>query len=167
MKTEQLPVDFPAVQAAIYGVALSLDAFLVNGILYGVLQQSLFPGFLRKTADDLMQELAALQDEARQSPGADQPGVAEVLAALQARCQEVVDLVTGLRSFKSLSPEQLAATLSRIPRLREACMQLIEDLERRLQTPHPFHQSRPADAKAAVDDFLMNLERVFAAESGR
>jgi hypothetical protein len=48
MHTKQLTVDFPEVQEAIYGVALSLDAFLVNGIQYGVLQQAVFPGFLQR-----------------------------------------------------------------------------------------------------------------------
>jgi hypothetical protein len=38
MSAEQPQAGAPEAQAAIYGVALSLDAFPVNGIPYGVLQ---------------------------------------------------------------------------------------------------------------------------------
>jgi hypothetical protein len=50
MNTNQPQDDFPEVQKAIYGVALSLDSFLINGILYGVIQRDFLPGFLEKTA---------------------------------------------------------------------------------------------------------------------
>lgn len=144
MTAKQMPVDFPEVQAAIYGVALSLDAFLLNGISYGVLQQAVFPGFLEKTAGNLTRDLGRLEEQAANVPGADQCGIAELLAALKSRCQELIELVTGLRSFKALSLEQVRATVARIPLVRDVCVQRIQELEVRLGTPRPIYQSHPA-----------------------
>lgn len=54
MHVKQLQVDIPDIQAAIYSVALSLDAFLMNGIQYGVLQEDIFLGMLQKTSNNLL-----------------------------------------------------------------------------------------------------------------
>lgn len=162
MTTKQPPTDFPEVQAAIYGVALSLDAFLLNGIPYGVLQRDVFPGFLEKTAGNLMRDLARLEGQARDAPGTHQPRVAESLQSLQARCQELVDLVSGLEAFRTASPEEVRFTVSRIPLLREECVRLIQELEGLLQTPRPFYQSRPSHSIEAMIDFLARLEDLFA-----
>jgi hypothetical protein len=164
MSTKQLPVDFPEVQAAIYGVALSLDAFLLNGLPYGVLQRAVFPGFLQKTASNLMRDLASLEDQARRAPVTSPAEISEVLTSLRAKCQQLVDLVTGLSSFRALSLEHVRSTIYTIPILRESCVQLIQELEKCFRTPKPFYQSRPAHSTATVNDFLANLERVFAEE---
>src|SRR5436190_18607539 len=131
MSAMQLPVDFPEVQAVICRVALSLDSFLVNGIPYGVIQREFFNGFLQKTASNLLGELASLEQQSSQAPVSSQPRLNEALAALRANCQELIDLLTGLSSFRSLPIEQLRAAVAKIPPLREACVQRIQELEQR------------------------------------
>jgi hypothetical protein len=96
MTTNQIPEDFPAVQAAIYGVALSLDSFLLNGIPYGVLQRAVIPGFLEKTADNLLRDLNSLEELAAVAPKINQAEVRQVLGVLRETCQQMISLVTGL-----------------------------------------------------------------------
>lgn len=141
---KQLPDDFPEVQGAIYGVALSLDAFLLNGIPYGVLQQAIGADFLQKTASNLLRELESLENQAPHAPVSNQPKVREVLATLQAKCQQLIDLAKELGSFRTLPLQQVRATVSRIPLLREECVQQLQELEACFRTPKPFYQSRPA-----------------------
>ncbi|MCI0460961.1 MAG: hypothetical protein L0Z62_28780 [Gemmataceae bacterium] len=164
MTTDQPQIDFPVAQAAIYGVALSLDAFLLNGIPYGVLQRSGFSGVLEKTAGNLLRDLASLEVHAPHAPAADQPKVREALGALRAKCQQLIDLVTELRSFRDLPPQELCSTVGRVPLLRAECVRLIQELEGYFQTPKPFYQSRPAHSTATVNDFLANLDRMFTEE---
>src|SRR5947209_1590266 len=129
MTTKQLPVALPGIQEAIYQVALSLDSLLVNGIPYGVLQGSVFPGFLQERASNLRSDLASLEERARQAPAAAQPRVAELLVLLGQKCQQLVDLVTGLTPFRTSALEQVRANVSWIPVLRGECVQLIQELE--------------------------------------
>ncbi|MBV9125360.1 MAG: hypothetical protein JO112_18550 [Planctomycetes bacterium] len=164
MNPNQPQDDFPEVQAAIYRVALSLDSFLLNGIPYGVFQDTLFPGFLKKVADNLLTPLASLEHHARHAPVANQPKIRQVLALLREKCQQLIDLVTGLRAFRKLPLPQVRATVSRIALLREECAQLLQELEAYFQTPKPFYQSRPSYSTALVNNFLANLERVFEKE---
>jgi hypothetical protein len=164
MTTRQLPEDFPAVQAAIYGVALSLDSLLLNGIPYGVLHGAVIPGFLEKTADILLGDLKSLEEHVPDSPVSCQPKVREILAALRAKCHQLIDLLTGLISFRTLPLQQVQATVSGIPLLRGECVRLIQELEGLFQTPKPFYQSRPSHSTANVSGFLANLERMFEEE---
>jgi hypothetical protein len=164
MNTNQHQDDFPEVQGAIYRVALSLDSFLLNGIPYGVLQEAVFPGFLEKVAGNLLMPLASLEQHAPEAPGPSQTQVREVLAALRAKCQELIDLVTGLRSFRTLPLQQVRATISQVPLLRGKCAQLLQELEVCFKTPKPFYQFRPSHSTATVNDFLANLERMFEEE---
>jgi hypothetical protein len=164
MNTKQSSDDFPGVQAAIYGMAISLDAFLLNGIQFGVLQRAGGNGFLQKTASNLLRDLASLEEHGRQAPATSQPRVDEVLAALRATCQQVIDLVTGLSSFRTFPLQQLRATVSQITLLRGECVQRIQELEACFQTSRPFYQSRPGHSTAAVNDFLANLQQLFAEE---
>jgi hypothetical protein len=164
MNAMQHQTDFPEVQEAIYRVALSLDAFLLNGIPYGVIQRDVFNGFLQTTAGNLLTELARLEEEAPHAAVASQSKVGELVASLRTRCQQLIDLMTGLSSFRTQSLEQLRSTVSQIPLLREQCVQLIQELEGWLRTPQPFYQSRPAHSAATVNDFLSNLECAFAEE---
>lgn len=164
MTTNQLQEDFPTIQGAIYGVALSLDSFLLNGIPIGVLHRDVFQGFLEKTASNLLRDLASLEEEARHTPTAEQAQVTEILTKLRAKCQQLIDLVAELTSFRTLPLEQLHAAVSQIPRLRDACVQQIQELEACFRTPKPFYQSRPADSTASVNGFLANLANVFTQE---
>jgi hypothetical protein len=164
MTTKQVPRDFPEVQGAIYEVALSLDAFLMNGIQYGVLQRALFPEFLQKTAANLLRDLASLEEQAPHASGASQDKIAELLASLRARCQQLVDLVAGLSSFRTLSLDQVRSTVSQVSLLRGECVQRIQELETCWGIPQPFYQSRPSRSTVAVNDFLANLERAFTEE---
>lgn len=163
MSTSQIQAD-PEVQAAIFRVALSLDSFLLNGIQYGVVQRVTANGFLQKTAGSLLSDLASLEEQAAHAPATEQPRVTEILAALRARCQRVIDLVRGLTSFRTLSLQQLHATVSQIPLLRGECVQLIQELEACFRTTKLFYQSRPSHSTAAINDFLANLQRFFADE---
>jgi hypothetical protein len=162
MTAKQLSADFPPVQTGIYGVALALDALLMNGIQYGVLQQAVFPGFLQKTAGNLTRDLANLEAQLPHGAVAGGPRAAELLGALKARCQQLMDMVTGLTSFNALSLEEVRSIVSRIPPVRLECVQLIQELEACLGTPKPFYPSRPSHSTAAVKNFLAGLERVFA-----
>jgi len=164
MTAKQLPVDFPEVQRAIYGVALSLDSLLVNGIPYGVFLRAMAPSFLEMRASNLMRDLASLEEQVPHVPDTSQPRVAELLASLRARCQQIVDLVSGLTSFRTIPLEQVRSTVRQIPPLRGECVRLIQELEACLHTPRPFYQSRPGDSTADVNAFLANLERAFAEE---
>jgi hypothetical protein len=164
MNPNQHPDEFPEVQAAIYRVALSLDSFLLNGIPYGVIRRDAFNGFLEQRASTLLAELASLEEHAPEAPVASQPKVREVLAALRAKCQQLIDLATGLGSFKTLPLQQLRATVAPIPLLRGECVQLLQELEACFRTPKPFYPSRPSHSAATVDDFLANLERLFEEE---
>ena len=164
MNTNRSQDDFPEVQAAIYRVALSLDSFLLNGIPYGVLQEAFFPGFLEKVADNLLTPLSSLEQQAPHAPASSQSKVREVLAALRTRCRQMIDLVTGLRPFETLSLQQVRATVSQIPPLRGECAQLLQELEVCFQTPKPLYQSRPSHSNTTMNDFLANLERMFQEE---
>ncbi len=164
MNTTRIQEHFPAVQGAIYGVALSLDAFLLNGLPYGVLHEAVFPGFLEKVADNLMRDLASLEQHSPHAPDASQPKIRQVLAALRATCQQLIDLVTGLCSFRTLPIQEVRATLSRIPSIRGECAQMLQELEVCFQTPTPFYQSRPSHSITMMNDFLANLDRLFEEE---
>jgi hypothetical protein len=161
MNTMQLQEDFPEVQAAIYRVALSLDAFLLNGIPSGVIHRTVFDGFVEKTAGNLLGALAQLETQVTSDHVIGQHRAREILAALRVKSQELIDVVTGLTSFRTLSLQELRSTISRIPLVRGECVRLIEELEACLGTPKPFYQSRPSYSTVAMDDFLANLEQLF------
>jgi hypothetical protein len=152
------------VQAAIARVALSLDAFLVNGIPNGVLNRPVFDGFLEKAAGSLLDQLTELEDFARGAPVPRQAKIGEDLAALRTGCQQLIDLVTGLISFRTLPLAQVRAVVSRIAPLRAGCVCLIEELEVQLQTTEHFFQSRPSHSAASLNAFLANLEAIFVQE---
>ncbi len=156
--------NFPEVQAAIYRVALSLDSLLLNGISIGVVCGDVFNSFLQKTADDLLEALASLEQSASHAPATLHPKITEVLGTLRAKCQQLIDLVTGLRTFRALPLQQLHSLVSQIPLLRGECVQLIPGLEDCFGTPKPFYQSRPSHSTATVNDFLNNLESVLTEE---
>src|SRR4051812_24952512 len=99
MTTKQRPIGLQEVQGAVYRVALSLDAFLLNGIPYGVLQQVPAEGFVQKTTGSLLGDLVSLEEQVAHAPVVGQPKTAELLASLRARCEQLVDLVSGLSSF--------------------------------------------------------------------
>ena len=92
------------------------------------------------------------------------PEVEETLTTLKARCEELVGLVSGLGSFKTLSLEQVRSYTSRVPLLRGECVRLIEKLEEHLEVPKPFYGSRPSHSTAAINNFLAHLEGLFADE---
>jgi hypothetical protein len=164
MNTKQLQEDFPEIQGTIYGVALSLDSFLLNGIPYGVMLREFLPGFLEKAAGNLLRDLASLEEQARRTPNTNPVQVAEVLAGLRSSCQQLIDLVSGLIPFRTLSREQLRSMIGQIPLLRDACVHHIQELEACFRTPKPFYPSRPAHSTASVNDFLANLDHLFMEE---
>ncbi len=158
MNVKQPPENPPDVQAAIYRVALSLDSFLTNGIPFGLF---FTPGFLEKVAGILLKDLISLEECALDAPTDLQPNTKELLAGLRKSCQQMIDWVTGLKSFQTLSLEQLRFAVERIPELRLECVQKIQELERCFGTPKPFYQSRPSNSTALMDGFLTNLECLF------
>lgn len=143
---------------------MSLDSFLLNGIPIGVFHRDVFQGFLEKTGSNLLRDLASLEEEARHTATAKQAQVAEILTNLRTRCQQLIDLVTELISFRTMPLEQLRATVAQIPRLRDACMQQIQKMEACFHTPKPFYQSRRTDSTASVNGFLADLENLFTQE---
>ena len=161
MSAKQCEADFPEVQSAIYGVALSLDSLLVNGIAYGVLQPALNDGFLRRAAENLLRELAALEKHESFAPVAIQPKVSALLGELRSSCQRLIDRIMELRSFQTMLLPDLRKALAQIPALRLECVKAIEELEGVFQTPKRFYPSRPQHARLAMDSFLGNLETMF------
>jgi hypothetical protein len=164
MNTNQQQDDFPEIQRSIYGVALSLDSFLLNGIPYGVFQRDLLLGFREKTADNLLRDLAHLEERARHTPTTNRTKVTEILAGLRSDCQQLIELVKELVSFRTFSLEQLRSMVSQVPLLREACVHRIQELEACFQTSKPFYSSRPAHSTASVNSFLADLESMFTQE---
>lgn len=159
-KTQSGPV---VLQSAIYRVALSLDSFLVNGIQFGLLQGVAFGDFLQRVAGNLQRDLESLEEEvdrAFSSP----TEAAEALASVRSRCEQLIDLLIELRSFRSLPLSELRLTVSLIAPLRAEVVRVIEELEARLQTSDPFYRSRPAQSAVAVGEFLAGLERAFVSE---
>jgi hypothetical protein len=164
MNTRCLDNDSSKIQAAIYGVALSLDSFLLNGIPYGVLQRAIIPNFLEKTADNLLKDLAILEEFAPNGFAADHSKITAIMEALRAKCQRLIDAAMGLTSYTTMPFQQLRLALSQIPLLRKECVDLLQELEVRFRTPDPFYQSHPNHSAAAMDDFFANLVRLFEEE---
>jgi hypothetical protein len=158
MNTDQHPEDFPEVQTAIYRVALALDSFLLNGIPYGVIHRDVFNGFLEKTAGNLRVELTRLEEYAAHASAIRQVEATAVLAALKARCQQLIDLVTELYLFRTFPLEQLRFTVSQVSFLHGECVRLIQELENRFRIQQPFYESRPGHSMVSMNDFLTNLE---------
>lgn len=152
------------VQAALGRVALSLDAFVVNGIPNGVINRAVFNGFLEKAAGNLLDRLTELEGYAQFAPVASRLKVAGDLAALRAKAQQLIERVCDLIPFRSLPLHQVRSAVSQIGPLRAECVQLIEELEEHFGTPGRFYQSRPAHAAASVNAFLADLETVFVQE---
>jgi hypothetical protein len=153
--------DYLELQAAITRVALALDAFLVNGIPNGVLNNAVFDGFLAKAAGSLLDQLTELEESAKGAPVPSRAKTDEDLAALRTRCQQLIDLVTGLISFRTLPLAQVRAAVSRIAPLRAECMSLVEKVEAQCQTPEHFYQSRPSHSTTSLIAFLANLDAIF------
>ena len=162
MDTNANKNEVTEVHAAISRVALSLDSFLMNGIPYGVIPRAGLDGFLEHVAGILQRDLANLEAQVTHAPAASQFKINDVLARLRVRCQQLIDLLTGLRAFHTFLPDHLHVTLSRIPLLRAECAKLIQELEGHLSIPKSFYQCRPAHSTAQVTDFLANLEQLFA-----
>lgn len=163
MSTTEPRLESSEVEAAIHRVALSLDAFLVNGLQYGALGRVTADGLLTKAAASLLTDLASLAEQVRQA-APDQAPVAEGLAGLRAQCQHLVELVTGLKSFRTLPLEQVRGAAQRIVALRDTCAAHIRQLEISLRVPRSYSSSRPAIAAAAVERFLAGLEETFTRE---
>jgi hypothetical protein len=165
MTTDQPHEYASEVRASIDRVALSLDAFLLNGIPYGVLQREALPGFLEQAAGNLLTPLASLELQASQVPASGPADVRQMLADLRAKCQQLIDHVTGLTSFRILPQEQVRTAVAKIPVLREECVQLLGKLEACLGAPQRVFPGRSSHHTAAVNSFLANLQRMF--EVGR
>ena len=85
----------------------------MNGIPYGVIPRAGLEGFLEHVAGVLQRDLANLEAQvARASPTTSQFKINDVLARLRVRCQQLIDLLTGLRAFQTFSPDHLHVTLS-------------------------------------------------------
>jgi len=147
MSTIPVQENLSPVQAAIYGLALSIDSLLLNGIQYGAILHVGGNGFLRERADKLLGDLAALEQE-----------ISAVPVDLPAKCRELLDGVTQLSSFRSLTRPELSSSVSRILMLREECVRLIQELELAVHSPRPFYLNRTADSTTAINRFLADLE---------
>jgi hypothetical protein len=165
MKTNDYQDEFPEVQASVSRVALSLDSLLLNGISYGIIPRVGVNGFLEHVVGILQRDLTALDVQIAQAPAAShQPRIKETLAALEARCQQLINMLTHLRSYNTFSREHLCSTLSQIPLLRAECVKLIRELEGLFSIPKSVYQSRQPQLTASVEAFLANLEQLFVSE---
>jgi hypothetical protein len=161
MTTKQHAPNLREPEAAIYNVALSLDAFLLNGVQIGVLQEPAFPAFLQQAAKILLRDLGHLEEQSAHTSEDTATSVIELEGNLRAKCQQLIELVTHVSQFRNLSLEQVRAAVSQIIPLRMDCVELIQELEGCFQTSNPFYQSRPAHSALAVDEFLANLDHKF------
>lgn len=160
MNATQNPVDLAALQNGLYQVALSLDAVLVNGIQFGVLADLGSNEFLDKVAAQLQRDLARLEEQATLFPTAGGTDVGATLAELRTTCDEVLECVRELLTFRTSPLERLTHLASQLICLRENGVLLIEKLEECARVPQPFYRSRPTTSTAAVKAFLNDLERV-------
>lgn len=156
-----LACDPAAIQGAVYRVALSLDALLLNGLQYGVLQPVPADSFLQGLAGGLVSDALNLEEQVQRSHDGDAEQVAE---ALRADVERLTSQVTALASFRSQALPHVRSAVAQVLRLREECVREIQELERCLRTPKPFYPTRPPHSAAAVDDFLATLDRAFVQE---
>lgn len=154
----------PDTQSAIYRVALSLDALLLNGIAYGILQAGVLGDVLVRAATSLQTDLASLEEHVQQLSTDRHDQACAAFASLQASCQELTALLHRLRSFRETPSEHLRADVARILLLREECVRRLQELEQCFQVDKPFYQSRSTSATAAIASFLATLEQLFADE---
>jgi hypothetical protein len=158
MAANQRKADASELQNAVNALALSLDAFLVNGIQYGVLEQAIFGDFLQQTINDLLRDLDGLERSAG--------GIQPTLTRLRTKVQELIAVVRALCPFKTLAQPQVHALVSQVPLLRSECADLIQQLETELHVDRPFYRSRPAHSTVAMNEFLSNLHTAFAGAMG-
>lgn len=153
MQTEHPPVDGQAIQGAIHRFALSLDAVLVNGVSFGILQPVGGEGFLRKTINTVMADLARIEGQ-----------VGTSAAPLRLHAEQLVETALALAAFRSWPLSLVESTVDRLRRQREACMTQVRQLETAVGVPNHYHLSRPAHAAAAVEAFLSDLNDAFVRE---
>ena len=151
--------DFPVVQAHIYRLALSLDSLVVNGVQFGAIS-SAFPGMVRRQADTLLADLETLEQDRPLVAVAKQQRANEALAAVRTEIGRMIDLITRLIAFRSLSLLEVHHAVSQIAILRDQCVALIEELERCFATPKPFYETRPTTSAEALNCFIADLDRL-------
>jgi len=151
----------PETQSALWRVALSLDAFVVNGIPLGVIQGAVLPGFLEKVSGNLTRELDDLEKRAASHGLTD--SAATPLTALRANCDALIRVVCELSGFRTLPLSLLHSAVQQVRDARADCVQTIQDLETQWGIAPEFYQSRP-QATQAADDFLAGLEQTIADE---
>lgn len=153
MTVELDPVE---IGAAIYRVALSLDAFVVNGIQFGVLQPG--DGFLEKTAGILRRDLEILEKEAVRLRGGDHSDAKTTVVSLKASCQRLTETVGKLAGFRAQPIRNVHSMASEVARLREECVGSLKKLEGVFQISKPFYQTRSVESSTAIKEFLCRLE---------
>lgn len=164
MAVKQLPIESSDLQNGISKVALSLDAFLINGIQYSVLVQAGLTGLLTKTASNLIRDLDALEELISHVPSINQGKALSLLENVKSTSQELIQLVTGLIPFRSIPVPQWLPHVAEITQLRDQCVQQITDLETCLQTGEAFYSSRSSDSTTSVEQFLGDLENFLMRE---
>jgi hypothetical protein len=156
MAIKQLSAELIDLQKAVANVALSLDAFLLNGIQYGVLAPSGFANMLSKTTANLNRDLEVLEEFIDQDKA--------LMSPLRATCQQLVGVVTELIPFRLLPTQQWLPKVALIPQRRAQCVQQLIELETRLQLGESFYSSRSSQSAQSVDQFLTVLEGLFTNE---
>lgn len=135
---------------AIVQLALSLDAFILNGIQYGVLH-CVNTGFLQRTANTLRGDLSNL---ARLAPDSTN---STPIRELRPQCERLISAVESLNGFHALELEQVRSAVAEIRLLHGECTRSIRALEETSGTSPSFYESRPATSAVAIADFLANL----------
>ncbi|MBL8792994.1 MAG: hypothetical protein JNM56_03755, partial [Planctomycetia bacterium] len=111
----------PEMQSELSRVALSLEAFVVNGIPLGVMQSTSFPGFLGKVAGNLTRELDNLETHAVSHGLPDT--VATPLTSLRTRCGELVRSVGALTNFQAMPFPQVRSAVQQVRGAWQECVQ--------------------------------------------
>jgi len=159
MNTNQQTNGNSELQNAIWRVALSLDSLLLNGIPFCILSDTAPAGFMKKLANDLLGDVAALeacvQKLLPESPHASSVRITE----LRALVEQMFDAVTRLTMLASMMPTDVVTNAAQIDATRKQCIAKIEELEALSQISEPFYKTRSKDSAEAMDSFLANLEK--------
>ncbi|MGL4550645.1 MAG: hypothetical protein ACRC33_05620 [Gemmataceae bacterium] len=134
-------------------MALSLDALLVNGLSFGVLQPAGGEDFLHGAAGTLLADLASLEARVRDI---------QAVAVLRGDIEELTGVARGLITFREQPLPRVRAAVGRLLHLRTACLRHLQGLGAAIGVPEP--SLRPTHAASSVDAYLGQLDDAFFRE---
>lgn len=156
MNASLTPADASPSESATSRAVLSLDAFVINGISFGVFDPTAAAraGFVALAAGHLR------RDAKRAQEGADAAGQARQGALWIEACERLIGAVFGLCDHERLSPEQVRAAVAGVLDAHRECVGWVEQLDPARRTG----ATRPARSAELVESFMSDLLGRFAQE---